>query len=376
MARTRQGSSVKKGLKFFVYGEQGTWKSSFALDAIKLTDDAGKPLRVAYIDTEGGSVDSYLEDVEHSGYDLDNLFLVYANSFQEVYEWVEKFIANEEIYLLDDDGYETEEKVLDADGKPFVADMIILDSATVIQDTLKYSKILTSEKRAKLRAKKKENSTAADIFVAEATAGLEFKDYDKLNQEGKHLLHSLVHKTDKYVCVIAREKEKKEMRKAPDGTFTSVTVGTMPDCFKGAEYEFFTVLRMFKKNEDDNECFAQIMRKDRTKQFAPGEIIKNPTIQLWQNVIMLNSDKPNAMLVSDYNTAINRDVDKTAKEVVEEDEQIDGLYDSIVAKFNSFNSTQKQATVKELKKNNLPSKPARDMNIETLEKILSVLSSI
>ena len=81
MAKAKRGSSVKKGLKFFIYGEQGTWKSSFALDFMKMKNEEGKPLRVLYIDCETGSVDNYLEDLEAQGINLDNLLLVYTTSY-------------------------------------------------------------------------------------------------------------------------------------------------------------------------------------------------------------------------------------------------------------------------------------------------------
>ena len=281
MAKARIGSAVKKGLKFFVYGKQGTWKSSFALDFMKMTNEDGRPLRVFYVDTEYGSIDNYLEDLESEGIDLNNLFIVYANTYAELEEWLEKAINNEELEVEDEDGNTVQ--VMDADGNPFIADVIVVDSATPVQDTLKYAMLETSEKRAKLRAQKKENTTATEIFIAEATAGLEFKDYDKLNAKGKNLLRSLITRTDKYVVVTSREKDLTEQVKKPDGSFGSKKIGVQPDCFKGSEYEFFTVLHMIE-DEDTGEVKAQVERKDRTKVFERGEIINSPTPLYWHIV--------------------------------------------------------------------------------------------
>lgn len=391
MARVRRGSAVKKGLKFFLYGAEGTWKSSFCLDFMKMKDEDGKPLRVAYIDTEGGSVDNYLEDLENEGISLDNLFLIYTSSYYETLEWVEKLVNKEELYLQDDDGDETDEIVLDADGNPFVADVIVIDSATVIQDTQKYSKLKTSEIRAKLRAKSKDAS-ASEQFVAEATAGMEFKDYDKLNQEGKHFLQSLITRTDQYICVTSREKAKKKMEKNERGEMVSIDVGIIPDCFKGAEYEFFTVLRNFE--DDDGEIKAKVMRKDRTKVFAQNEIIDAPTPLYWQSVIDGNKGKNKAVILQDYNKSIENDFNKENKgykDVIKESQQNvetkssedigtadknSSLYNDLTKLRSSMTPNQKKEMTQLFRENSLPVRPTKDTDDDTLQKMYDIALTI
>jgi len=391
MARVRRGSAVKKGLKFFLYGAEGTWKSSFCLDFMKMKDEDGKPLRVAYIDTEGGSVDNYLEDLENEGISLDNLFLIYTSSYYETLEWVEKLVNKEELYLQDDDGDETDEIVLDADGNPFVADVIVIDSATVIQDTQKYGKLKTSEIRAKLRAKSKDAS-ASEQFVAEATAGMEFKDYDKLNQEGKHFLQSLITRTDQYICVTSREKAKKKMEKNERGEMVSIDVGIIPDCFKGAEYEFFTVLRNFE--DDDGEIKAKVMRKDRTKVFAQNEIIDAPTPLYWQSVIDGNKGKNKAVILQGYNKSIENDFNKENKgykDVIKESQQNvetkssedigtadknSSLYNDLTKLRSSMTPNQKKEMTQLFRKNSLPVRPTKDTDDDTLQKMYDIALTI
>lgn len=390
MARVRRGSAVKKGLKFFVYGAEGTWKSSFCLDFLKMKSEEGNPLRVAYIDTEGGSVDNYLEDLENEGIDLDNLFLIYTSSYHETLEWVDKLIKKEELYLQDDDGDETDEVVLDGDGNPFVADVIVIDSATVIQDTQKYGKLKTSEIRAKLRAKSKDAS-ATEQFVAEATAGMEFKDYDKLNQEGKHFLQNLITKTDQYICVTSREKTKKKMEKNDKGEMVSIDVGIIPDCFKGAEYEFYTVLRTFE--DDDGEIRAKVMRKDRTKTFAQNEIIDNPTPMYWQSVIDGNKGKDDAVTLRDYNETIDKDFNKenkAYKNVLEEankekEKEIktekevsptESIYDALTKLRASMNPNQKKEMTQAFRDKGLPTRPTKTTEESVLQQMYDVAVTI
>jgi hypothetical protein len=314
MSVTKKGSMVKKGLKFFNFGAAGTWKSSFALDFMKMKSEEGKPLRVLYIDCETGSVDNYLEDLANQGIDLDNLLLVYTTSYSEVEEYALKAINNEDFY--DEDG----NVVLDAEKKPFNPDVIVLDGLTVLTDNVKFAAINVSEKRAKIKADT-QGKTATEKFVAEQTAGLEFKDHDKIKMKGKTLVRSLITGTDKYVIVTAREKTKKEMQNV-DGKMELVSLGVIPDCWDGTEYEFYTVLRHFE--DEDGVIKAQVWRKDRTKVFAQNEIISEPTPLLWQIVINNNLGKDVTVIKNKVEDDILKDEKNImgVSEVPEEDNSI------------------------------------------------------
>ena len=390
MAKARSGSAVKKGLKFFLYGKQGMRKSSFALDFVKMTNEEGRPLRVFYLDTEFGSIDNYLESLEEQGYNLSNLFIVYANTYNEAEEWLGKAIDDEDIYYEDDNG----ELVLavDAEGNPFRADVIVVDSITPIQDTVKYGMIKTSEKRAKLRTSKKENVSQAEIFVAESTAGMEFKDYDKLQAKGKNLLRGLITKTNKYVCVISREKDLKKQVKSETGDgFTSIKIGVTPDCPKDAEYEFFTVVHMME-DEDSGEIIGQIEQKDRTLQFERGEIIKNPSPLLWQPVIDGNKGKKSVLLMPDkYDDIIESEAEamysgKTSqtssrKDTIVEDSKVDetdpnAVISQIKDIRNSLSPAKRQALSANFSKAGLPKQPTDELGIEVLVKMLGVAKAM
>ena len=90
MARARRGGLIKTKLGFLLYGKQGSGKSTMALDFAKMKREDGKPFRVLYIDSEAGSVDSYLEDLQNEGIDIDNIYIVYTQSLKEVNEYIEK----------------------------------------------------------------------------------------------------------------------------------------------------------------------------------------------------------------------------------------------------------------------------------------------
>lgn len=378
MATAKRGSKVKKGLKFFNFGEAGTWKSSFALDFMKMTNEEGKPLRVLYIDCETGSIDNYLEDLEDQGINLDNLLIVYTSSYTEVEEWAMKAMNEEELLIENEEG-ELEE-VLDADGNKFVADVIVVDGITVISDNVKFAAINVSEKRAKLKAKS-QDKTATEQFVAEATAGLEFKDHDKIKMKGKNLLRSLITGTDKYVVVTAREKTKKVMTNV-DGKMQLVEVGKVPDTWDGAEYEFYTVLRHFE--DEDGSIKAQIMRKDRTKVYQQNEIVETPTPLAWQEVITKNKGKQANVLRGRYEDSVSQDEeilskgitknqDKTPTETVEE-VSVESLRNDIQKAIDDLTPNKRKAMRPKVSKAGLELDYNQIEDVEKLKKFLSLVT--
>lgn len=378
MATAKRGSTVKKGLKFFSYGDAGTWKSSFALDFMKMTNEEGKPLRVLYIDCETGSVDNYLEDLEDQGIDLNNLLLIYTTSYTEVEEWATKAMKEEELYIENEDG--EEELALDSDGNPFKADVIVVDGITVISDNVKFAAINVSEKRAKIKAKAQEK-TATEQFVAEATAGLEFKDHDKIKMKGKNLLRSLITGTDKYVVVTSRQKTKKAMRKV-DGQMQLVEVGIVPDTWDGAEYEFYTVLHHFE--DEDGTIKAQVVRKDRTKVFQQNEIIDNPTPLYWQEVINKNKGKKSNVLQGTIEDSVHKDEDllaqginhnqETKSDEVEEKslKSVEDYRQEIQKQINKLTPTKKKALRPKLTKEGLPMDFNSINDINSLKRFLEL----
>lgn len=379
MATVKRGSAVKKGLKFFVYGEQGTWKSSFALDFMKMKSEDGKPLRVLYIDCETGSIDNYLEDLETQGIDLNNLLLVYTTSYSEVEEWAQKAMNEEELLIENEDG--KLEVALDADGNTFKADVIVVDGITVISDNVKFAAINVSEKRAKLKAKAQEK-TATEQFVAESTASLEFKDFDKIKMKGKNLLRSLITGTDKYVVVTSREKTKKVMSNV-DGKMQLVEVGKVPDTWDDAPYEFYTVLRNFE--DEDGTIKAQVMRKDRTKVFQQNEIIDEPTPLYWQSVINGNKGKKSNKITDKYEDSITKDEDVISKGINNNNEEanvsntskletVEDYQNEIGKLIKSLNPQKKKAMLPKVKSAGLNPKYDQITDLEELKKFYSLLT--
>lgn len=125
MARSRSGGAVQSKIQMILFGAPFTGKSTLALQSAYLKRPDGKPFRVLYIDPESGSIDDYLPALQTNGIDLQNIYIVYTQSLSEVRELIERAKSGTPYYYYNEEGEETEEVVLDADGQPFNPDINI-----------------------------------------------------------------------------------------------------------------------------------------------------------------------------------------------------------------------------------------------------------
>lgn len=382
MARARKGGLIKTKLGFLLYGKQGSGKSTMALDFAKMKREDGKPLRVLYIDSEAGSVDSYLEDLQDAGLDINNIYIVYTQSLKEVNEYIEKVKNSTDLYELDDEGNETDEVVLDADGEPFRADAIVIDSVSVIYIASQQGLTEFSKKRAKVRADKNE-LTGLEKQVTIEGAKIEIQDYNTLKFDGQDLVLSLLG-CGKHFAIIAREQDEKQQKETSEkGKFTSVATGNkIPDGFKDLAYNVKTVIRMVE--DDMGNIMAEIKDKDRTKVHKRGEIIENPTLLDWEVVIQKNKDKKDYTLANDLHDAVKKETDNYLKnndledgnnETKEDDMSLEEYKNKIKGIVDSLEPTKKKALKPKLEKVGLTTKYSTFTDINDLKKFLEVLNN-
>lgn len=378
MARARKGNLIKTKLGFLLYGKQGSGKSTMALDLAKMKREDGKPFRVLYIDSEAGSIDSYLEDLQNTGIELDNLYIVYTQSLQEVNDYITKVKDNSDLYELDDDGKETDDIVLDADGKPFRADAIVIDSVSVIYIASQQGLTEFSKKRAKVRADKNE-LTGLEKQVTIEGAKIEIQDYNTLKFDGQDLVLSLLG-CGKHFAIIAREQDEKQQKETSEkGKFTSVATGNkIPDGFKDLAYNVKTVIRMVE--DDMGNIMAEIKDKDRTKVHARGEIIENPTLLDWEVVISKNKGREDYTLANDLHKSVEKETSNYLKsndlgddKENEQDLSLEEYKSKIKSIVDGLDSTNKKALKPKLEKEGLTTKFDSFTNINDLKKFLEVL---
>lgn len=383
MARGRKGRSIKQKMGFLIYGKQGSGKSSLALEFMKMHREDGKPFRVLYIDSEAGSVDSYLDEYEAQGINVDNIYLLYTQSLKEVNEYITKVTNNEDLYELDDEGNETDEVILDADGEPFRADAIVIDSASVLYIASQQGLTKFSQKRAKVRAIKNE-LTGLEKQVAIEGAGLEIKDYNTLKFDGQDLILSLLG-SGKHFAVIAREQAEKETKETNEkGKFTSVATGNkIPDGFKDLSYNVKTVLHMIE--DEFGNIIAEVKDKDRTNIHKRNEIIENPTLLDWEVLIERGKGKKDYVLANTLNEAVDEEENKYIKNDKDNsdipninnekdtEKEIEELKSKIKKIVTGLSSDKKKALKPQLDKLGLPTKYSNLNTVEELRQYLSLI---
>jgi hypothetical protein len=321
MAVGRGGAVAKTTLGFLIFGQQGAWKSSLALESVKLVREDGKPFRVLYIDAEQGSVDSYLENYSNKGYDLQNIYIVYTQSLSEVKEFIKRAKNNEDFFEFDELGNETENVYLDADGQPFHPDMIVVDGATLLYIARQQGLTEFSKLRATVRAKQKE-MTGLEKQVSIQGAALEIKDFNTLKFDGQDLILDLLG-SGKHFVVTAREEDEKERVRGKDGTFESVLTGNkIPSGFKDIRYNVKTVLHTFI--DDDGVVKGIVENKDRTLVHKQNEILIEPSLTDWQAAIDRNKGKKNLNNSNNLGNAVMRELQDASEKDMTFDKTVFG----------------------------------------------------
>lgn len=386
MAKARKASKTQSKLGMILYGEQFTGKSTMAMQLAYFKRPDGKPFRVLYLDPETGSIDDYLPELEANGINLDNIYIVYTQSLAEVRQYIAKVKNGEDLYELDDDGYETDDIVKDSDGEPFRADAIVVDGTTILNLTTKQGLVEFSKKRNKVKADKS-GIVGDERLVKIEGSSLELKDYQTVNFKGQDLILDLAASGVHYITT-AREADEKVTVKDEDGKTTSVATGRkIPDGFKGMAYNAKTVIRMYR-NEDGQVCAC--VEKDRTKVHGDNDILEDPTLLDWQSVIDKTANYNSFVVKNDLTKSVEIEQDLYAKEVLgklgvpEEDipkvnndstsseSEIEELKKEIIARRNALPPTEKKAKKEELEAAGLPTSYKNVTDIEILKKVLDM----
>lgn len=387
MARARKATQTQSKLQMILFGEEGTGKSTLALQLAYFKRPDGKPFRVLYIDNENGSIDDFIGGLEADGINTENIYIVYTQSLGETREYINKVKNKEDFHVLDDEDNETDEIVLDGDGEPFRADAIVVDGTTILNLTTKQALVELSKKRNGVKAKKKE-LIGDEKLVAIENAGLELRDYQTINFKGQDLILDLM-SCGAHFIVTARETDEKVSVKGDDGKITNVTTGRkIPDGFRQMNYNVKTVVRMYI-NEDNNFC--AYISKDRTGVHNK-ETVEDLSLVDWQVIIDRTKDKKEFSVKNDLTKAVDIEQDIYTKEVMGKvgepvdsidensaENQTTELLDKISAVMKSLNPVGKTKAKEALSAENLPIKSTemkKITDIKTLERVLEVISKI
>ena len=390
--KARKATTVKKKINMLLYGESFCGKSTFASQAAYLKNEDGSPMKILYVDAESGSVDNYLDEMENNNVNLDNLYIVYTQSLGEVLDCIRKVKDNEDFYEIDENGDESDIVVTDAEGRPFRADMIIIDGVTVLHTAAQQGLLEFSKKRARVRADNKGLVGDEKLISIEGSA-LETRDWGAISYKGASLCLSLLG-TGKHSIITCREKAETVTEKNNKGETISVPTGRkIPAGFKDLQYNMHTVIR-FYRNEDDEVC--AFVEKDRTG-VHPNEELNDPSILDWQQLIDSSVGKTNFVLNNNLDEAVSTEQEIYSAEVMSNatksmsksdmekakvadsttetsEDDANTLKSEIKAAIANLSPVQKKEMQGKLAASNLPVQFQKVTDVEVLAKILSIVA--
>lgn len=385
--KTRAANKIQTKLVTLLYGATFSGKTTLGLQLADFKRNDGKPFRVAVVDAEGGGVDDAVEDLEARGVDTRNIHIFYTQSLQELTTILDKIKNHETFYEYDEEGKETDEPILDADGEEFFPDALLIDGTSIFRLTSEQGLLELSKKRNTIKADK-DGLVGAERFVKIQGADLEFKDYKKLNYSGQNLVLDLM-AIGINVVLTAREKDETIQKMDKNGQQVSVSTGKkVHDSFKGIDYNVKTILHMYQDSETGQIC-AEVV-KDRTKVHKAGDIIEDPTLLDWQTIIDRNSDRKEFVLKNDLDKAVETEQKMYEKEAMElhnslksnttttntssdeETNNIKAMKADIRAKINALPPVKKKEMKEKLEGAGLPTAFKNVTDVAVLEKALAM----
>lgn len=385
--KTRAANKVQTKLVTLLYGATFSGKTTLGLQLAYLKRNDGKPFRVAVIDAEGGGADDAINELMDSGVDTRNIKIFYTQSLQELTTILDNIKNHDTFYEYDDEGNETDDIMLDADGEEWYPDAILIDGTSIFRLTSEQGLLELSKKRNTVKADK-DGLVGAERFVKIQGADLEFKDYKRLNYSGQNLVLDLM-AIGINVVLTAREKDESVQKLDKNGQQVSVSTGKkVHDSFKGIDYNVKTILHMYQDDETGQIC-AEVV-KDRTKVYKAGTIIIDPTLLDWQSVIDKNAGREEFILKNDLDKAVATEQRLYEKEAMELHNSIKAsesvastpsetpttnvalLKKEIIAKRSALTPPEKKAMKEKLEQAGLPITYTNVTDADVLNQVLAM----
>lgn len=364
MAQARKGGAVQSKINMILYGTLFSGKSTMGMQMAMLKRPDGKPFRLLVLDAEQGGVDDLMESLGEQGVNLDNIYVVYTQSLEEVNQYIKWATERADFPELDDEGNETDEIVLDADGEPFHPDAILVDGSSVLKLTCQQSLLNLTRRRAKIKANRN-GLVGEEKALAIEDAQLSQREWGALGYSGQSLILNLAASGLHWIVTCREKAEKKDV--VIDGKKESVDTGKyIPDSFKDVGYNAKTVIRMFRDDEEPDIVKAYV-DKDRTGVYAVGQIVENPTMLSFQKIIdrnlkavVVKNSMQEAIDIESkmYQKSLGIDLDETPEEENPDAPvaDIDAMKKQAKANHAKMNPAQRAEFSKLLKIRGLPTK--------------------
>lgn len=246
------------GGKFLLYGETGSGKSTFILSFPK----------VGAIDTEAGL--SNYEGHENL------LFVANTSSHKDTYDAIVEINDN---YL---DKIET----------------FAIDSETKIYDSMQITSMEIEERRAKQKG--------GDID----DANVSIRGWGKIKTLTKRLQTMKIDLSTRGIFIVSTAQASDVKKKVGDDM---VKVGEKAEAHKSLPFDYDVVLRFYTEQRGRDMVYRAEVQKDRTGVFKKGEIIDNPSFEMWKAYYDAKKKKGTIDNTS-YSTDVARDEEAMEQE--------------------------------------------------------------
>lgn len=312
------------GGKVCVFGAQGVGKSTFA----------GTFPRINLVDTEDGQTYYLLEN--------DNILNVLpTTSAAEVQEALDEL---------------NDEKVLEN------YDTVVIDSGTKLYENMQAAAFEIVENRAK-----RQKMSGKDIDLNDLN--LSMRDWGHIRRWNQQLAttYILLSNLGKWTVVTAHEKEITQELGTGQNKKT-VVVGYRPDLAKKAEHDFDIVLRMFtKKDPATGEVkFLAEVYKDRTQVTKVGDILENPTFEIWRE--KWESTRKHGIKKID----MSKDIEYSRKQMETEDDELENIIEEFKVKMKSLSKEDQVKVTKKLKDLNITN-PLKTTDLQGMKELMEFI---
>lgn len=182
------------------------------------------------------------------------------------------------IGILDTQSYDDLEDALDQlEDDTNKLDTFVVDSETKIYENIQEALQSVEEARAARKGR--------DVL----DANLSMRSWGKIKQLASRLQNAKIRLASQGVNLISVAQSVDVMEDAGNGT--RVKIGEKPNMSKNAAYDYDIVLRLFIK---DGKYYGQV-EKDRTKTVPRGDIIENPSFDIWKSRLSAKDNQGDAV---------------------------------------------------------------------------------
>lgn len=291
-----------------------------------------------------------------------NINLVDAEAGQAFYLATNKNIIN---VLPTTSAAEVQEALDELNDEDIINDFdsIGIDSGTKIYENMQAAAYEVAEGRAKKQATKGKAVDLDDLNLSQ-------RDWGHIKRWNQQLTtaYILFSNLGKWTIVTAHLKDIEKEISDGKGGIKKIKIGERPDLPKKAEYDFDILIKLYtEKNDKTGEIeYYGLIEKDRTGVTAKGQIIKNPSFEIWKDYW------ENTRKYGTKNLDMSGNVEADRARFITEQEEEDEIVNDFKNMLGSLNDSDKKkmaVKLKELKIEN-PLKPKTREEIIALKNLI------